>query len=97
RDMFMRFQGGAVRHKAMRDWDNFLQREGHSTQGGNGQAHDDEDDYDGSDDEVASEEDEMDELEDGSNDGKDEERPGDESEDEDDVICIVADEGEVLD
>lgn len=96
RDMFMRFRGGAVGHKAMRDWDEFLQREGHGV-GGNGQAHDNEDDHDGPYEEVASEEDEVDELDDGSDDGKDEERPGDESEEEDDDVRVVADEGEVLD
>ncbi|KAG2070620.1 hypothetical protein BDR04DRAFT_1155262 [Suillus decipiens] len=29
RDMFMRFRGGAVGHKGMREWDDILQREGH--------------------------------------------------------------------
>jgi hypothetical protein len=29
RDMFMQFWGGGVGHKATRDWDEFLQSEGH--------------------------------------------------------------------
>ncbi|KAI6041105.1 hypothetical protein EDC04DRAFT_2893503 [Pisolithus marmoratus] len=68
RDMFMRFRGGVIGHKAMRDWDEFLQCEGHGV-GGNGQAHDNEDDHDEPYEELASE-DEVDELDNGSDGGE---------------------------
>jgi hypothetical protein len=97
--MFMRFRGGAVGHKAMRDWDQLLQREGHGV-AGDEQTSDDEDNDAGSGSvEVESEEDSMDEDDeptgsDGSDNEEDKEIPGDESGDEGDVM---ADDGEILD
>jgi hypothetical protein len=94
RDMFMRFQGNAVGHKGMQEWDNILQCEGHIPKDSDDEAEDiaDEFDEDGIDEEGDADEDEED---------------GDEDEDEDegehDILMdddkdeIVADDGKELD
>ena len=95
RDMFMHFRGGAVGHTAMRDWDDFLQCEGHGVM--DGQV--DEEEHERGDrpnDVQIHEEVEFKELTD-NDDRSDEESTGDQSEGDDDEVRIVADDGEVLD
>jgi hypothetical protein len=87
RDMFMRFRGGGVGHKATRGWDEFLQREGHG--------HDNAGD-DGSESEEDVEEDsELDDDLDTEVNAEAEEH--DRSSDEDDEDIVIADDGEELD
>ncbi|KAG1856388.1 hypothetical protein DFJ58DRAFT_840899 [Suillus subalutaceus] len=88
RDMFMRFRGGGIGHKATRDWDDILQHEGH------GAEEEEEGDpleeiADGVSD--ADAEEEQEDIEDDNGDSESDEEEGD---DEDRVI---ADEGEELD
>ncbi|KIJ60802.1 hypothetical protein HYDPIDRAFT_116648 [Hydnomerulius pinastri MD-312] len=105
RDMFMRLRGGGIGHKATRDWDDFLQREGRKPQ--DGEALQDEEDVDvemQEGDEVDEEEEEEEEEEwedieeggdhDGEEDGEDED---DNDDNEDDEDRVVADDGEELD
>ncbi|KAG1831269.1 hypothetical protein EV424DRAFT_1573313 [Suillus variegatus] len=98
RDMFMQFRGGAVGHKAMQEWDNILQWEGHIVEDLESEADEDieMEDEDSSDEELdegdieeGDESDEGDENEDEDDDDDD-----DEDEDED---RIIAEYGEVLD
>lgn len=111
RDMFMRFRGGGIGHKITRDWDEFLQQEGHSI------PQDYDTDLDDDDklserrsegfNEMSSGEDEVDEIGEVDDEGKEGQggRDEDESEDEDeedeedgdDVDRVIADEGEELD
>ncbi|KAG2125107.1 hypothetical protein DEU56DRAFT_825868 [Suillus clintonianus] len=84
RDMFMRFRGGGVGHKATRDWDEFLQREGHDEAGSN--SSDSEEGVEG---EGSESEDDDGGLE------VDEEQDGQGDEDVEDRV--IADDGEELD
>ncbi|OJA15138.1 hypothetical protein AZE42_07562 [Rhizopogon vesiculosus] len=110
RDMFMRFRGGGIGHKATRDWDDILQHEGH---GAEDVVRGDNEDADrGGEDLEAEEEAEEgwdgDAVDDNGDDGNgngngdddssgddEQDEDGDDDEDEDDHI--VADEREVLD
>jgi len=101
RDMFMRFRGGGIGHKATRDWDDILQHEGH---GAEEVVRGDNEDTDmGGEDLEAEEEVEEgwddDAVDDnaGDGDGDDDSSGDDDDEDEDEDDCIVADEGEILD
>jgi hypothetical protein len=91
RDMFMRFRGGAVGHKAMRGWDDILQQDGHVIEDLDGEVEEDieMDDEDSSDEELDEEDIEGDESEDSDE--------TDEDEEESDEDWIIADYGEVLD
>ncbi|KIJ11398.1 hypothetical protein PAXINDRAFT_84549, partial [Paxillus involutus ATCC 200175] len=42
-DMFMQLHGGGIRHKATRDWDEFLQCEGHKSPNGSETTQEDSD------------------------------------------------------
>jgi hypothetical protein len=90
---FMRFRGGAVGHKAMRGWDDILQRDGHVIEDLDDEAEEDieTDDEDSSDEELDMEDIEGDESED------DETDTDSEDEGESDEDWIIADYGEVLD
>jgi hypothetical protein len=88
RDMFMRFRGGAIGHKGMRDWDDVLQCEEHIAEDLNSEADKDieMEDEDGSDDK----------LDEGDVKEGDKSDEGDENEDNDEDR-IIAEYGEVLD
>ena len=91
----MHFRGGAVGHMAMRDWDDFLQCEGHGVT--DGQVDGEEHEHgDRPNDVQIHEEMEFEELTD-NDDRSDKESTGDQSEGDDDEVRIVADDGEVLD
>ncbi|KAH7921017.1 hypothetical protein BV22DRAFT_1107414 [Leucogyrophana mollusca] len=99
RDMFMRFRGGGIGHKATRGWDDFLQNDGGTKQeqeddvvlpqadGGN--------DVEDEEDELEGQEGEREEDDDG---GGDEDNDDDDDDDaDDDGVGIQADDGEELD
>jgi hypothetical protein len=92
RDMFMQFHGGAISHKAMWEWDNILQWEGHIVEDLNSEADKDiKMKHENSSDE---------ELDEGDIEEGDESDEGDENkdedEDDDDEDRIISEYSEVL-
>jgi len=90
RDMFMRFHGGGVGHKATRDWDEFLQGEGHGGKEAEDEGLDSEED-------ILEMEGSEDDLEDIQADINEEDSSSDEEEEEEEEDALVADDGEELD
>jgi hypothetical protein len=90
RDMFMRFHGGGVGHKAMRDWDEFQQGEGHGGEEAEDEGLDSEED-------ILEMEGSEDDLEDIQADINEEDSSSDEEEEEEEDDALVADDGEELD
>jgi len=97
--MFMRFRGGAVGHKGMRDWDDILQREGHIPEDSDDEAEEDiqmtdhaDEEFDVDDEDIAGEDeadesdDEEDEDDDDDGDDDDEDEDEDDEDDEDDIL-----------
>ncbi|KIJ58068.1 hypothetical protein HYDPIDRAFT_103322 [Hydnomerulius pinastri MD-312] len=106
RDMFMRFRGGGIGHKATRDWDDILQRDGREAENSNMSEDDSDIEMGEGNEEVENPGEEAEEWEDveqdGEETGRDNNDDDDDSDDgddgdEDDVDRVVPDEGEELD
>ena len=87
----MRFRGGAVGHKSMRQWDDILQRDGHGADKNRDDMDMEDADPNGSEDDWIDDENDIEEVDD------DDSSDGEEREYLDDEDRVVADNGEELD